>query len=141
MFGRLSLYGRPQDGKRLRFRFLCRETLPVLVGSHSLESRGKWPMYSPLFSHLEATAELLFKDMSSDPVPTSCLPAMEWLCEQKTPSNHQAVFSELLLSPSLFYCFEIFLPPPYIRLQLCILLSDFPPNYEFQLFLRQSFRV
>lgn len=69
-----------------------------------------------LFPIWKPQLELLFKDTSPDPVPTSCLPAVEWLYEQKTPRNHQAIFSELLLSPSLFYCFEIFLSPPHIRI-------------------------
>lgn len=112
--GRLSLYGRLQCRKGLRFRFLCRETLPAPVGSPPQKAEGDSLRTHLSVSHLEATTELLYKDMSPDPVPTSCLPANEWLWEQKTCRNQQAIFSELLLLPSLFYCFEIFLSSPHI---------------------------
>lgn len=116
MVGRLSLYGRLQCGKVLRFRFLCKGTLPVPVGFHQ-KAEGNDLCTHLSVSHLEATTELLFKDMSPDPVLTSCLPAIEWLYEHKVPRNQQAIFSELLFSPSLFYCFEIFpSPPTHIRI-------------------------
>lgn len=79
------------------------ETLPVLLGSHSSESRGKCPVYSHVsVSHLEATTELLFKNMSPALVTTPCLSVIEWLYDHKTPRNHRATFSEILFSPSLF---------------------------------------
>lgn len=121
------------------------------AGRHCLPPRRKGrnglcsshPSLFPVF-YLEATIELLFKGLSPALVPTPCYQLLSDYMNIKPVEASKThflshCFTVLTLPFFFFCCFAIFLSPP--TLKHVILLSDFLPNYEFQLLPRQSFRI
>lgn len=116
-------------------------SLPRRKGRNGLRSS-----HSSLFpiSYLEATIELLFKGISPALVPAPCYQLLrDYMNIKPVQASKTHVLSHcftVLTLPFFFFAvLKYSCHPP--TLKHVILLSDFLPNYEFQLLPRQSFRI